>query len=91
MTYAITAKRGTDLEAQICEEFDRLPSEVDLFVWLPDARKLFHAWRTPRVEIVGDEALVEDGYTVELHAVRYSPPVLRLLLSDLGLIGRPAR
>ena len=87
MAAALIARRGVDLEAQICAAFDRLPaSEVGLFVWLPEVRKLFQAYRGPRVSIDGDDVEIADGYEVDLLPVRYSPPTMRWLLSQLGLL-----
>ena len=87
MGAALIARRGVDLEAQICSAFDQLPpTEPGLFVWLPDARKLFQAYRGPRVAIDGDEVEIADGYEVDLLPVRYSPPTMRWLLLQLGLL-----
>ncbi|WP_018913663.1 hypothetical protein [Thiomonas sp. FB-6] len=84
---ALIARKGVDLEVQICAAFDQLPpAEVGLFVWLPDARKLFQAYRGPRVSIDGDDVEIADGYEVDLFPVRYSPLVMRRLLRQLGLL-----
>lgn len=87
MPTALIARKGVDLEAQICSVFDQLPpAEVGLFVWLPEARKLFQAFRGPRVAIDGDDVEIADGYEVDLLPVRYSPPTMRWLLRQLGLL-----
>ena len=87
MAAALIVRRRVDLEAQICAAFDRLPAaEVGLFVWLPDARKLFQAYRGPRVSIDGDDVEISDGYEVDLLPVRYSPTTMRWLLRQLGLL-----
>ena len=87
MASALIARRGVDLEAQICAAFDQLPpTESGLFVWLPEARKLFQAYRGPRVAIDGEDIEIADGYEVDLLPVRYSTPTMRWLLSQLGLL-----
>ncbi|MDA8254397.1 MAG: hypothetical protein M0Z99_01950 [Betaproteobacteria bacterium] len=83
----LIARKGVDLEAQICAAFDqRKPGDVGLFVWLPDARKLFQAFRWPRVTIDGDDVEIADGYEVDLFPIRYSPLTMRWLLLQLGLL-----
>ena len=87
MAAALIARRGVDLEAQICGAFDQLPAaEVGLFVWLPEVRKLLQAYRGPRVSIDGDDVEIVDGYEVDLLPVRYSPTTMRWLLRQLGLL-----
>ena len=86
---AITAKRGADLEAQICAAFDSMSGEVSVFVWLPESHKLFEAFRSPRVDM--RDWTVEEGYEVEIYPVRYSAPLQRAMLRDLGLLREGAR
>ena len=87
MSALLVAQVGRDLEGQICEAFDGSPTLGTLFVWLPKARKLFQAFRFPRVAIQGDEMAVEDGYEVELFRIDYSPSTMRWFLLGVGISG----
>ncbi len=83
----LIAHKGIDLEGQIAQAFERLPrSDVALWVWLPQPRKLFEALRGPIVEFSGDEVEIRDGFEIELLPARYSAPTLRWLLRQLGLL-----
>ena len=85
MSALLVASQDRDLEAQICDAFDRT-QDVSLFVWLPKPRRLYEAFRSPRVTIEGNDVEVVDGYEVELFPVRYSPPTMGWFLRELGVI-----
>ena len=90
MAHLLIAAQGLDLEAQIAQAFERLPrTVVALFVWLPKPRKLFEAYRGPLVEFIGEEVEIREGFEIDLFPVRYSPPTMRWLLEQLGLLEPP--
>lgn len=84
MSALLVAAQDRDLEAQICEAFDQI-RDVSMFVWLPKPRRLYEAFRAPRVTIEGDDVEIVDGYEVELFPVRYSAPTMRWFLRELGV------
>ena len=87
MSELLIARRGLDLEAQIAETFERLPrTTMSLWVWLPKPRRLYWALRGPVVRFAGDEVEIRDGFEIDLLPVSYSPPTLRWLLGQLGLL-----